>query len=149
MLNVTNHQGNVNQNYYEVSSHTCQNYNNQKDNSLSDHCNEYFQNIFRTLLAHNISGELEKRNRGERMCTKIWKSRAHLFMKNSRHLNSSLLWVYLGIPKCDIDKSVNQQGYCILFRIIAIEKYLTAAFGLAVLELCFLTDLGCIGIYSQ
>ena len=39
--------------------------------SLSDHCNEYFQNIFRTLLAHNISGELEKRNRGERMCTKI------------------------------------------------------------------------------
>ena len=43
MFNITNHQGNVNQNYNEVSSHTCQNYYNQKDNNLSNNCNECFQ----------------------------------------------------------------------------------------------------------
>ena len=99
MLNITNHQGNVNQNYNEVSSHTCQNYNNQKDNSLSDHCNKYFQNIFRTLLANNISGELEKRNRGERMCTKIRKSRAHFIPEKIQTFEQFSLLSISGNPQ--------------------------------------------------
>ena len=32
MLNITNHQGNANQNHNEVSPHTCQNGHYQKDN---------------------------------------------------------------------------------------------------------------------
>ena len=33
MLNITNHQGNANQNHNEISSHTCQNGYYQKDNN--------------------------------------------------------------------------------------------------------------------
>ena len=32
MLNITHHQGNVNQNHSEISPHTCQNGDYQKDN---------------------------------------------------------------------------------------------------------------------
>ena len=34
MLNITNHQGNANQNPNEISSHTCQNGYHQKDHEL-------------------------------------------------------------------------------------------------------------------
>ena len=40
MLSITNHQGNANQNYNEISPHMCQNICNQKDNKYGQGCRE-------------------------------------------------------------------------------------------------------------
>ena len=47
MLNITNHQGNANQNYNKISSHTCQNGYCEKDNKL--------QALARLLRKGNLS----------------------------------------------------------------------------------------------